>query len=128
MLGKEIRAPVTVRPRFWQLVGAEKTCCQNLTTRGKFFRTQELILWVNCLSNMIFSFSYLINSSFIFIYSWNTKKFKIFIMFERKFFNLNTDLPKPKHWLCYACFENILLKTGFCLNLCCHNPSTLALY
>jgi hypothetical protein len=90
--------------------------CQNPTIRGKFLRTQELILWVNCLSNMIFSFSYLISSSFIFIHSWNTKKFKIFIIFKRKFFNLNMDLPKSKHWLCYACFENILLKTGFCLN------------
>ncbi len=106
----------TVRPRFWQLVGAAKTCCQKPTIRGIFLRTQELILWVNCLSNMIFSFSYLISSSFIFIYSWNTKKFKIFIIFKRKFFSLNIDLPKSKHWLCYACFENILLKTGFCLN------------
>jgi hypothetical protein len=59
----------TVRPRFWQLVGATKTCCQNPTMREKFLRTQYLILWVNRLSNMIFSLSYLINSSFIFIYS-----------------------------------------------------------
>jgi hypothetical protein len=65
--------------------------------------------------NIIFSFSYLINPSFI-IYSWNTKKLKIFIMFERKIFNLNINLPKSKHSLCYACFENILLKTGFRLN------------
>ncbi len=41
------RFPVVARPRFWQLVSATKTCCQNPTMR--LLRTQELILWVNCL-------------------------------------------------------------------------------
>jgi hypothetical protein len=38
-----------VRLRFWQLVGAAKMCGQNPTMRQKFLRTQELILWVNCI-------------------------------------------------------------------------------
>jgi hypothetical protein len=46
---RELTFFITVRPRFWQLVGAVKTCCQNPTMRAKFLRTQELILWVNCL-------------------------------------------------------------------------------
>jgi hypothetical protein len=116
-----IKIGIQLDPDFGNSLVRQKRVAKIWQWEEKFLRTQELILWVDCFLNMIFSFSYLINSSFILIYSWNSKKFKIFIMFERKFFNLNIDLPKSKHWLCYACYENILLKTGFCLYRGCQN-------
>jgi hypothetical protein len=127
---------------FWNIYSyppilATLWCCKNVWPKSSFAKIRQseknslelknyfygLIIY----SNMIFSFWYLINWSFIFIYSWNTKKFKI-LMFERKIFNLNINLPKSKHSLCYECFENILLKKGLCLNRSSRNPNTLALY
>jgi hypothetical protein len=108
---------------------ATRWCGKNLLPKSSFAKIRQFeknsLELNNCFYGLIvysnIIFSYLINSSFIFIYSSNTKKFKSFLMFERKFFNLNINLPiiealiiSEEHKLAASCAE---LKAQFWLFL-----------